>query len=179
MTCIAGLVYENKVWIGADSAGVAGLSITPRKDPKVFLNGDFLIGFTSSFRMGALLRYRFTPPRPVEDQDIDQYMNTTFIDTLRSCLKSGGYASKSNETESGGCFLVGYRGRLFCIESDYQVGEGVLSYEAVGCGRDLALGSLFTTQKTKQGPRDRIRIALEAAEQFSAGVVSPFNILST
>ena len=62
MTCIVGLIDGNRVWMGGDSAGVSGLDITVRSDPKVFRNGDFLIGFTSSFRMGQLLAFRLRPP---------------------------------------------------------------------------------------------------------------------
>jgi len=43
--------------------------------------------------------------------------------------------------EAGGTFLVGYRGRLFRVDSDYQVGESVNNYCAVGCGADLVRAS--------------------------------------
>ena len=74
MTCIVGLVHEGVVYIGGDSAGVAGLSLTVRADEKVFRNSDFLMGFTTSFRMGQLLRYSLKPPRRHPDDDIHQYM---------------------------------------------------------------------------------------------------------
>ena len=44
MTCIVGLVHEGVVYIGGDSAGVAGLSLTVRADEKVFRNSDFFDG---------------------------------------------------------------------------------------------------------------------------------------
>lgn len=47
MTCIVGLKHENSVWIGGDSAGVAGLSVTIRKDPKVFVRDK--VPFRNSF----------------------------------------------------------------------------------------------------------------------------------
>ena len=66
MTCIVGLVHEGTVFIGGDSAGVAGLSLVVRADEKVFRNGDFLMDFTTSFRMGQLLRYNpDSPPKIV------------------------------------------------------------------------------------------------------------------
>ena len=52
------------MYIGGDRAGVAGLSLTVRADEKVFQNGEFLMGFTTSFRMGQLLRYSLKPPPP-------------------------------------------------------------------------------------------------------------------
>ncbi len=172
MTCIAGLVHEGQVYIGGDSAGVGRLFLTVRADQKVFRNGPFLMGFTTSFRMGQLLRYSFNPPAHHPDTDTYKYMVTEFIDAVRKCLKSGGYARKDKEEELGGTFLVGYKGRLFNIEDDYQVGEAAIGFDAVGCGQDIALGSLYSTVGLE--PEARIKKALEAAERFSAGVRSPF-----
>ena len=47
MTCIAGLVHEGKVYIGADSAGVSGYDKTIPVAPKVFRRGGFIVGYTS------------------------------------------------------------------------------------------------------------------------------------
>lgn len=176
MTCIVALVEDGKVYIGGDSAGIAGLSLSTRKDRKVFINGEFIFGFTSSFRMGQLLRYSLVPPKNLENKDIYQFMVTDFINSVRDCLKNGGYASKNNETESGGVFLVGYKGRLFKIESDYQVGEVYDNFECCGCGEEFAKGSLFSTQDMQV--EDRLNIALKSASKFSAGVCEPFYIES-
>jgi ATP-dependent protease HslVU (ClpYQ) peptidase subunit len=177
MTCIAGVVQDNKVYIGADSAGVANLSLIVRADRKVFRNGEFVMGFTSSFRMGQLLRYSFIPPKRHVDSDVDKFMATDFIDAVRNCLKAGGYAEKHAESERAGVFLVGYAGRLFRIECDYQVGEALDGYDAIGCGGEVALGALFAT--LSHPPRERLEIALRAAERFSAGVRAPFHYETT
>jgi ATP-dependent protease HslVU (ClpYQ) peptidase subunit len=175
MTCIVGLVDEGKVYIGGDSAGVNGnWDLTVRADSKVFFTGPFLMGFTSSFRMGQLLRYAFVPPPHQPDVDLYRYMTVDFINAVRDCLKTGGWAKKDGEKESGGVFLVGYRGHLFEIESDYQVGEAHDAYMAVGSGDSVALGALYATQKLP--PLVRVRLALEAAERWNAGVRGPFVI---
>lgn len=143
MTCIAGVVDRGRVVIGGDSAGCAGWDLTVRADAKVFRNGPYLFGFTGSFRMGQLLRYGFDPPTPPAlPEDLFGFLCTRFIDAVRDALKAGGYASKEDERESGGTFLVGVRGRLFRIDSDYQVGESHQPYDAVGCGANVALGYL-------------------------------------
>ncbi len=54
MTAIVGLVHNATVYIGGDSAGVSGYSMTVRADSKVFTIGPYLMGFTTSFRMGQL-----------------------------------------------------------------------------------------------------------------------------
>ncbi|PWJ93555.1 hypothetical protein C8D77_101234 [Mesorhizobium loti] len=177
MTCIVGVIDAGKVYIGGDSAGVAGYSLTVRADRKVFSNGDFIMGFTSSFRMGQLLAQSFTPPKRHPDTDVYKFMVTDFINAVRDCLKTGGYAEKHHEAEKGGTFLVGYQGRLFLIDSDYQVGEALDGFDACGCGAEIALGALFATPAAK--PNDRLTLALEAAERLSAGVRAPFHIVST
>lgn len=173
MTCIVGLVENGKVYVGGDSAGVAGYSLTVRADRKVFRNGDFVMGFRSSFRMGQLLAQSFTPPRRHHDVDVYKFMVTEFVNSVRDCLKTGGYASKKEEVESGGTFLVGYAGRLFKIEDDYQVGEPVDGFDACGCGDQIALGALFASPSLK--PQARLQLSLDAAERFSAGVRGPFH----
>ena len=178
MTAIAGLVHEGKVYIGGDSAGVAGLDLHLRADPKVFTVGEFVIGYTSSFRMGQLLRFAFTPPFHKPDVDAYRYMVTEWVDAVRQCFKNGGYATTKDGAEVGGTFLVGYRGRLFFIGNDYQVGEVADGFSAVGCGDNQCLGALYATKDAKMKPEARIELALSAAERFSAGVRGPFVVVS-
>jgi ATP-dependent protease HslVU (ClpYQ) peptidase subunit len=181
MTCIVGFLDKKnkKVVIGADSAGVAGLNITVRKDSKVFTVGDFVIGCTSSFKMIQLLRFSFKPPE-VNKKDIYEYMCTDFITAVRECFKEGGFLQKDTEgDEKGGTFLVGYKDRLFQIEGDFQVGESLNGLNAVGCGEDFALGALYTGLKENLPAKERVLKALEAAAFFSAGVCKPFVIKET
>ena len=173
MTCIVGLVHNGDVYIGGDSAGVAGLSITIRSDEKVFGNGPFIMGFTTSFRMGQLLRYKLSPPAQTVHQGDMEYMVTSFIDACRTCFSQNGFGDK--DASVGGNFLVGYHGKLYNIEGDYQVGVPKASFDAVGCGSDLALGAMFATEGLP--PEKRINAALAAASTFSAGVAPPFTIL--
>ncbi len=65
---------------------------------------------------------------------------------------------------------------MFEIASDFQVGEVLKNYVSVGCGCSYALGSMYSTEKSSKDPKSRIVIALEAAQEFSAGVREPFII---
>lgn len=177
MTCIVGVRHDGKVYIGGDSAGVGGYDLHIRSDQKVFTNGKFVMGFTSSFRMGQLLQYALNPPFHNPEVDLYRYMVTDFVNAVRDCLKTGGYARKDKEEEGGGTFLVGTEGRLFRIEEDYQVAEVPEGYDSVGCGFAYALGVLYT-QMCYTDPTGRIHLALEAAERYSAGVRGPFHIVS-
>ncbi len=175
MTCIVGVIDKGRVWMGGDSAGVSGDSIAYRKDPKVFKVGEFLFGFTSSFRMGQLLQFKFKPPER-KNQTHYRYMVTTFVDEIKKCFKENGYQRTSDGRDSGGEFLVGYQGHLFHIESDYQVGESRFEYDACGAGEEYALGALHATGDTEG--RARVKAALVASELFCASVARPFIIQS-
>lgn len=175
MTAIVGVQHGGRVYIGGDSAGVAGTTITSRADTKVFTVGRYLIGFTWSFRMGQLLRYSLKAPAP--KGNLDRFMATTFTDAVRDCWDKGGFLLNQSGREEGGAFLVGVDGVLYSFESDHQVCRSLDGYMALGCGDKFALGSLYSTRVTERDrPRWRVRQALEAATHHSTGVCGPFTI---
>lgn len=176
MTCIVGVEHGGKVYIGGDSAGVAGYSMTVVSESKVFQNGPFVMGFTTSFRMGQLLHYKLTVPEFNDRTDqVEKFMVTTFIDAVRNCLRDGGWLAKDRDVEVGGTFLVGFRGQLFLIGGDFQVTRTSNGYAAVGCGDDIALGALHGS--ADGDPQLRILAALRAAEHHSAVVIGPFTVV--
>lgn len=182
MTVIVGLAHDGAVYMGGDSAGVAHLDLSVRRDTKVFNRGPYVVGFTDSFRMGQVLQYATELPAPPTDQrKLHGFMVRDFIDAVREALKDAGWSYDQGGRESGGAFLVGVRGRLFEICSDYQVGETRSGWNAVGCGGALALGSLHSTGRMTDiwnlAPRARVHFALEAADYGSAGVSRPFKIV--
>jgi ATP-dependent protease HslVU (ClpYQ) peptidase subunit len=176
MTAIAGLVHDGKVLIGADSGGVAGWTLNVRKDAKVFANGPYVMGFTTSFRMGQLLRWSFKPPAPGKGS-LERFMCTSWVDVARKALSDGGWATKNAEREVGGVLLVGVRGRLFRIDEDWQVGEHGEGYAAVGSGEQVSLGALAATEHLGLDPEKRVLAALEASERHNIGVRGPFHLL--
>ena len=177
MTCIIGLIKNKKVYIGGDSAGVSGLDITSRKDTKVFKNGNFIIGYTSSFRMGQLLRFKLKVDEQKENQTDYEYMCTTFIDTVRKCLADNGHSTINNNEETIGVFIVGYKGHLYHISNDLQVGETYDIFDSCGCGQYYAKGALEILIKSKQSPKQIIKKTLETVVKFNGGVRPPFNIV--
>lgn len=178
MTCIAAIVDSGKVWMGGDSLAAAGWECTSLANPKVFIRGEFLFGSCGEVRFGQLLQWSLVLPAPHESQDLFGFMCTDFITAIRDCFKAGGWAEKDKEKEKGGDFLVGFRGRIFEIESNYQIIEHTNPYACCGSGQAYACGSLYSTRDNKHSPEKRIRMALEAAEHHNMGVRGPFTILS-
>ena len=164
--------------MGGDRAGVGGLSLRVRDDTKVFRTGDFVFGYTSSYRMGQLIRFKFSPPKHHPDTEDFAYMCTSFIDELRSCLKDGGYAKDSNNVETGGTFLVGYKGTIYQIQDDFQVSIQSTNYDSCGCGEEYAMGAMHILNGDKKmSPQEKVETSLKVAESYSAGVRGPFDVI--
>jgi hypothetical protein len=136
MTCIVGLIDNGITYIGADSLGSDGYSKTVRNDKKLFKLQDTsnaILGFTSSFRMGQLLMYADNLIDKRDEPNIDhKYLVTKFIPNIISLFEKGGYIKNDKGEKEGGFFLLGYRDKLYKIESDFQVGESMLNYDACG-----------------------------------------------
>lgn len=181
MTCIVGVQTDDgRVIIGGDSAGVAGLDIHIRKDEKVFQNGPTIMGFTSSFRMGQLLRYALNIPDHDPRTPDMQYMVIEMMDAVRECFRERGYLKKDEDADSGGTFIMGYKGQLYIIDTDFQVGKVYENYTACGCGDSYALGVLHDISKHDPlcDPIEKVTRALDAATFHSGGVSKPYTILT-
>jgi ATP-dependent protease HslVU (ClpYQ) peptidase subunit len=183
MTCIVGLAQGGKVFIGADglATGTGGLA-SIHKYGKVFRaetedkDEHFLIAVAGSPRVGQLMRYSFVAPDYEVEDNPHRYMSLDFIDRLRQVLyrtSEDKEEYKNNET----CFLVGFRGRLFCVDASSIV-ENEDGYDAAGSDPGIALGVLHATRDMGLPPEKRIQMALEASEAHNAYVRRPFHIES-
>lgn len=183
MTCIVGVVgKDGSILVGGDSAGVYGIDILVRADKKVFKKGRFIFGFCGSFREMQVINHAFRIPKPPTKPDKDhQYMVAKFVPKMRDALKKAGALKETrgvHEMESKA--IVGFRGKLYIIEQDFQVGVCAQSYAAAGCGESYAMGALYAV--FNGNPSDNLEDsrmiaegALEAAVEFSGGVRPPFN----
>ena len=181
MTCIVGYVENSKVYIGGDSAGVDPyrFHIQSRNDEKVFTNGEMIFGFTTSFRMGQLLRYKFVLPDHDPRHEDLKYLCSDFMDAVLKCFKDNEYAIVKEGVAQGGTFLIGYRGHLYQIQDDFQVSSIKTPFDAVGCGDAFALGAMrILCENPKMSPEEKVTKALQVAEEMSAGVAGPFNVVS-
>lgn len=188
MTAVVGLVDGTRVWMGADTGGADGCEVGEWPDGKIFRRDVALVGYTTSFRMGQLLRYALRVPDPFSYAwgELSEYVATKFVDAVRECLKVGGWAEEKDKREQAGEFLVGLCGKahvegradgaLFVIQSDYavrRVGDG---FAAIGCGANVCLGALYAARNLD--PIPRMSVALEAAARFNGHVRPPFQYVA-
>lgn len=164
--------------MGADSLSSSGLDVRVRRDRKLFRlaqqgGPSALVGFTSSYRMGQLLM-GLTLPSDLTGAPFT-WMVEHFIPAVRTRLKDGGYTKIEQNRESGGTFLMAYRGRIFEVWDDFQVGESAEGFAAVGCGAAYALGALSVLDVASD-PEGKVRVALGVAEVLSGAVRGPMLI---
>lgn len=178
MTCIVGIEHDGHVTIGGDSLGISGYDQLTRSDKKVFRHSNgFIIGFTTSFRLGQILEYCFDPPSQEYDETDYKYLVGTFTVCMRDTFEANGVDVKA---ENSGCeFILAYRNKLYLTASDYQVGIPNSSFAAVGIGRQPALGALYALQDSNLSAKEKVLLALQAASEFSTCVSPPFHVLST
>lgn len=180
MTVIAGLVAKDgTIWMSADSAITTdSLDQYTIASPKVFQIGPFLIGCCGGPRVMDVMRYVFVPPKHPRGMDVQRFMRTLFVDAMRDAMRKSGSLHVHNAVEEfvGSELLVGYRRRLFDVDSDFMVLEFSEDYSAVGSGHPVARGALFVS--ADKPPRARLLAAMSAAERFNAGVRRPFTVVT-
>lgn len=178
MTCIAGLAQGGHVYIGGDSATFNGQTVFIGAGGKVFRRDEFIIGSAGARRMNDLVRFSLELPPPEAETDLDVYMTTVFATAVRDALRKGGNleVDASLHEMADGMMLVGVRGSLYIIDSDFAAVRVIDGIAAVGSGMDVALGALHVTEDLP--PEKRIQRALEAAERWTDGVRAPFTIES-
>ena len=174
MTCIIGLVENGKVYMGGDSILSDGYDCNLARRPKICINGSFLLGSTGSIRMAQLLQYDLTIPDQKEEDDMT-FMVRTVVAALREKFKSAGFAKVENSQETGGEFLVGYKGNLYRIQNDFSVLQYQRNFDACGSGEDRALAAMLAFEGTLA--KERILKSLEVTAKLCALVAPPFHIL--
>lgn len=177
MTCIVGIEYNGKVFLGGDRCSSNEHIKTIVDRPKVFHNGPILVGYTDSFRIGDLLQYHLSPAKRPKILSDEEYVYMVLVEQIRELMKDKGFSMVSENAETGGNCLIGYKGKLYELQSDFSLNRTLSGYNAIGSGADYALGSLFATSDLS--PEDRIFTALSAAANFSPGVSPPFDIIES
>lgn len=175
MTCIAALIHEGRVWMGGDGRSTIYRSgIVIASEPKVRKFGKLLVGRAGT---GA-------SERPLDDP--------AFWDALDPRDMTGSWyrlvpkvfeaMKERHALDSDGSpavdALIGISGRLYLVDGGLAMWPLAEQYQALGSGRDLALGSLHTSRDWSfPGPEERLEAALAAAATHNSEVGEPFTII--
>lgn len=179
MTAIAAVTDGKKMVFGADSLSTLGEgSVRVMAETKIWRSGPYLFGGAGSGRGIQAARYSFKPPTP-KGRDLDHFIATTFINALRDAMRDAGHGEKKDNVERfGSDLLVGIRGTLYVIYEEYDFDRLTEDYAAIGSGALPALGSLYSTKKMG-ATRQRLTLALSAAEVYDNSVRRPFKFLDS
>lgn len=170
MSCVVGIIAGDRVLVGGDSlvADDSGDAVV-RRDRKVFRKGDFVIGYAGSIRGGQVLRRKLQLPSG-RIGDVAEFVEGKLVDQIRNLFEGHGAIGENGGNDTP--ILLAYQNRLFTIGDDFHVGESADGYDAIGCAFAYALGSLFSTGHL--APEERVRKALQAAQNYHGFVRGPF-----
>lgn len=190
MTCIVALEHDHGVVLGSDSF-LGDSSIRDQiSRPKFFTKGPgFLIAFSGGLRGAQLVEHGVTFRKIRNNEDEEAYLVTEVSKKLHDLFSKRGANIEDNgfvDTHDAE-FLVVINKKIFIIQDDYSVVRSKHRFAAVGAGQNFALGALAfmekyvrdsaTTVSKTLSNRERVRLALEAAAEFSPQVCDPFYIV--
>lgn len=176
MTCIVGLVKGDTVWLGGDRAATdGGLNRTLIKEPKVFEKNHIGFGVCGLPKVMDALQHAIEIP-PYSGEDDKGYLVAKVIPAVREGLKKLECTEEHNGQQYfHGAMLIGFMGRLYQLEANFQLVESANGFGAVGSGAEPALGSL---RSSKGNPKDRLLEALKVSAENNAGVAPPFDVIA-
>lgn len=178
MTCIVAFVdKETQIsYVGGERGASDDSMIWNMASPKVWRDKGYLFGFAGAFSIEKL-KYNFDPPAPpsqATDEEMNAFMNTTFIEAL-----SGVYEDMHIDKGENAGLIIVVGNRIFVHNSSDMSATMVASnFVADGSGSEYALGSLHTSEKWTDS-RNRVRTSLEAAIKFSPSCAGHIDIIST
>ena len=184
MSCIVGVIEGNKVFMGADSAGTAPQSLeqVSCKTPKIYTEGNFIIGMVGSYRGIQLMKdyldleKREEIVREVMPDARPYEVISGIVNDMRNIFIDYGFTETKEGRENGGHFLIGYRAGLYLIQPEYDITEPAYPFYSIGNGDMAAFGALYAMADSAMEPVERIKLALSAAQEFSAAVREPWVI---
>lgn len=178
MTCIAGYLHDDGgVTLMADTVASTDNLLIACEPHKLFRSGPALVGVSGGIRVNQIIRYLAPPFLLGEDGPVPSLLR--WIDDIRPrCV--GAIKSKDGIEDTESRLLVAVSGRLFEIDSEWQVIEPVSRFWATGSGQRYALAALRALEHagSSHEPADRLRIALRIAAEYDPYVGGPFETLS-
>lgn len=187
MTAIVAIQAGDRVIIGADSLGVdQGFERELRRDDKIFRagpNNEYVIGYSTSYRGGQILRYHVPWPEfpdVVTHEEALAFFVSKIVPAVQNTIERYWLNRQPDDLID---FIIA-TGRWFArISSDMQVAQ-LYDYAAIGSGAPYALGALAILTASHEvhylgGFEEAVRKALKASEKHNAGVAGPFILLST
>ncbi len=191
-TCLAVLRdTSGKLWFAGDRRVSWGMHRAQRMvKPKIAKRDGILLAGTGVGSLCDEIVQLLQIPEQGKHGDPFLYIHEVFMPSLFEHLRHKGYLHKEERRLGhngegmedhwfGAAILIGLKGQLFELDVDNEhIGVDLIDApHAHGCGGDLALGSLLTTEGTKLHPKTRLEKALRVAAQVSPGCDDNIDVL--
>ena len=176
MTCIAVVrdLQNNKIWMAGDRGISDDNVINVGSSPKIWKKDGYLFGYAGSMD-GDRIKHLFVPPMYEGRGSVDKFMYSKFLKALRKFYEEW-WVDTTSSSDFG--MIICTRGKIYEHSAvDMSLTQYEQDYLVMGSGGDLAMGSLYSTQKQKDG-RKRAVQAVSAAITHSPSCKGPIDILS-
>lgn len=163
MSCISGLVYKKKVYIGADSLATSDDDIRKMSTRKIFRKEDYIFGVVGmTFPIQIMNSKKLKTSKNV-------YTTAEIIKEL--LMEEGCIISDEGMKQLGCNVMIGYKGKIYQLNTDFFLCEFEEPYNSIGSGGAYALGSLYSNIKSNdKNPVDIIKESIECASYFRGDV---------
>ena len=184
MTTLAAIQGDGWTVIGCDSrASDEGGRYMDLATHKIVDNNGVLIAVSGASRGGNIAQFGWKPPKPRVNEDLDIFMTTKFIPSLREAFIKSGFEGKEDGDAAwhDSNLLVSIRGVLYPIFNDYSWDREARKIYYAGSGGDIAVGALeilnYEKIKTPEAAERALRRAIEAAckhDIYSGGEIHTY-----
>jgi ATP-dependent protease HslVU (ClpYQ) peptidase subunit len=174
MTTLAAIQGDGWAVIGGDSqsADESGFAINIPTG-KIFRNGEIILAGAGQVRGINLLEHVWVAP-PIKIGNIDKYLTSILIPSMRKCFDAADYEFKQDGTsvENDNVWLICIQGNIYRIDSDYSWERSDSNIYVAGSGERFALGALEALKagdvETITKAKNYIRMALKIASKYDA-----------
>ena len=145
MTTLAAIQGNGWAVIGCDSrASDEGGRYMDLATHKIVENNGALIAVSGASRGGNIAQFGWKAPKPRANEDLDIFMTTKFIPSLRKAFQDAGYEGKEDGDAAwhDSNLLISVRGVIYPIFEDYSWDREARNIYYAGSGGDIALGAL-------------------------------------
>lgn len=167
MTTIIAQKNNKGVTMIADSQATDGDGSIWKTATKVVKNGHYLIGGAGDCTALDIATFIWKPPYSVAaSKDVNRYMITTVIPSLRKALKDNEYSKDDKDPDSGFKIILVLRNEIFVTDDYWSVNQPVGNVASIGSGSAYALGALSAGASLQK--------AMEIAEYHDGNTGRPF-----
>ena len=180
--CVVG--WDSRI-SNVDDEGRSEIHTLGDSAKKVVQNGPWLLGAAGDLRAINILAHGFAPPIPrptLAYSQLDKFVATEFIPSLRETLEKAGYAPTQKEFPGKAEFesevVACINGRVYSIDGDYSWMSDASGLYSIGSGSSYALGALTATGigRSVGSARNAVMKALSVASKFDPGTGAPFHV---